>query len=251
MGNVLLFMALALVLLWTARLARSKARSPWLWGGASFILMLIPIPSMHLLAVIPMIILLMLKSPQSRSKTIVEQQSCPRCNTASTQSSRFCTSCGWEMTSPYSSDIPADQEEPTKLPTDEGKEPAGAGDPSSQESGGQEVPAPAQATASETELETGPESAPEASPPEPVTPLKPVSLDAPTAAGMTERGVRLYNQGRVQESIDQFTKAIALDPNYIQAWARRAEAYASLGRGDEAAEDRRKLEAFNPGSPGG
>jgi Tfp pilus assembly protein PilF len=65
---------------------------------------------------------------------------------------------------------------------------------------------------------------------------------------MTERGVRLFNQGRIQESIDQFTKAIALDANYIQAWAKRAEAYAMLGRGDQAAEDRRRLEALDAGS---
>ena len=64
--------------------------------------------------------------------------------------------------------------------------------------------------------------------PSPILPRKPVPVDAPTADGMTERGVRLYNQGRIQEAIDQFTKAIALDPNYVQAWARRAEAYARL-----------------------
>jgi Tfp pilus assembly protein PilF len=68
---------------------------------------------------------------------------------------------------------------------------------------------------------------------------------------MTERGVRLFNQGRIQESIDQFTKAIALDPNYTQAWARRAEAYARLGRGEEAAEDRRRLDALDASSSTG
>ena len=243
--NVLIFMALALVMLLTARLARSKARNPWLWGGAAFILMLIP--DLNLLALIPMVVLLMIKSPQSHSKTIVEPQTCPRCNTTSTQSSRFCTSCGWEIASPYTGDTPADQEVPASLPTYDDKEPAVVADAPSQEPRDQEVPAPAQSTTPET----APETAPEASQPEPVAPSKPVPLDAPTAAGMTERGVRLYNQGRTQESIDQFTKAIALDPNYIQAWARRAEAYALLGRGDEAAEDRRRLEALSPGSPGG
>ena len=78
-------------------------------------------------------------------------------------------------------------------------------------------------------------------------PKKPVTLVLPTAAGMTERGVSLFNQGRIQESIDQFTKAIALDPNYVEAWARRAEAYAQLGRGNEAAEDRRRLDALDTG----
>lgn len=150
------------------------------------------------------------------------------------------------MASPYSGDIPADRPEPTTLPADEEKEPVVASTVASQEASDQEVPSPAQAPTPEA----APKPAPEASPPEVFTPRKQVSVDAPTAAGMTERGVRLYNQGRVQESIDQFTKAIALDPNYIQAWARRAEAYARLGRGDEAAEDRRQIEGLNPGSPG-
>ncbi len=80
---------------------------------------------------------------------------------------------------------------------------------------------------------------------------KPVPVDAPTATAMTERGVRLFNQGRIQESIDQFTKAIALDPNYSQAWAKRAEAYSLLGRGNEAAEDKRKLDSLDANSTGG
>ena len=64
---------------------------------------------------------------------------------------------------------------------------------------------------------------------------------------MTERGIRLFNQGRIQESIDQYTKAIALDPNYKEAWEYRAEAYARLGRGEQAEEDRRRLQALNTG----
>ena len=65
---------------------------------------------------------------------------------------------------------------------------------------------------------------------------------------MTERGVKLFNQGRTQEAIDQFTKAIALDANYTDAWAKRAEAYALLGRGDQAAEDQRRLDSLNASS---
>ena len=62
---------------------------------------------------------------------------------------------------------------------------------------------------------------------------------------MTQWGIDLFDLGRIQESIDQFTKAIALDPNFKMAWERRAESYAKLGRGDEAAEDRRRLRALN------
>ncbi|KAA1286582.1 MAG: tetratricopeptide repeat protein, partial [SAR202 cluster bacterium] len=48
------------------------------------------------------------------------------------------------------------------------------------------------------------------------------------------------------ESIDQFTKAIALDPNYAEAWEKRAEAYAQMGRSQQAEEDRRHLQALAP-----
>ena len=61
---------------------------------------------------------------------------------------------------------------------------------------------------------------------------------------MTERGASLAQQGRVQEAIDQFTKAIALDPDYKPALSNRAEAYEKSGRKAEAAEDLRRLEAI-------
>ena len=67
----------------------------------------------------------------------------------------------------------------------------------------------------------------------------------PTAAGMTERGLRLFNLGRTQEAIDQFTKAIALDGDFKEAWIGRAEAYTALGRYGEASEDRRHLNTID------
>ena len=82
-------------------------------------------------------------------------------------------------------------------------------------------------------------------------PEVPAYRGPPTAPGMTERGIGLFNLGRTQEAIDQFTKAIALDANYKEAWERRAEAYATLGRDGEAEEDRRRLNAINPSSSTG
>ena len=67
---------------------------------------------------------------------------------------------------------------------------------------------------------------------------------SPTAANLTERGIALFGQGRVQEAIDQFTKAIALDPKYKLAWEQRAEAYGRLGRAEQQAADRRQLETI-------
>ena len=68
-----------------------------------------------------------------------------------------------------------------------------------------------------------------------------------TAAGLTERGVSLITQDRVQEAVDQFTKAIALDPDYRPAWAKRAEAYLRLGLSQKAEEDQRRLGLLYPG----
>ncbi len=69
--------------------------------------------------------------------------------------------------------------------------------------------------------------------------------DQSTAMGLTERGLSLFGEGRLQESVDQFTKAIALDPAYRPAWEARAEAYARMDRKEQAAEDRRRLNALS------
>ncbi len=257
MGNtVLLIVALALVALWTGRLARSKGRNPWLWGGASFAL---GIPTVHLLALVPLIALMFIKSPQQQSGSGEGTVSCSRCQGLSAGNSRFCTNCGWELTSPAQT---RQEEEQLRAPmardaTDEGladvsNTPRQVEAPSPPE----EVPAPAPEPAAVVAQELTPPASAEAAEglpqeePSPGAPRyrKPVPVDAPTPEAMTERGVRLFNQGRVQESIDQFTKAIALDPNYTEAWAKRAEAYALLGRGDEAAEDRRRLDSLGASS---
>ncbi len=260
METLLLIAALALVSLWTGRLAQSKGRNPWIWGAASFIL---GIPYVHLFAVVPLVALMFMKNPQQRTGSITPTTSCSRCQATSARNSRFCTSCGWELTRQYSPDVspnvsiedaPADSS-----PDSTQRSPAEVSDTPPQESGTEAAAAPEAAHAPEVAQVTAPETTGQAaeeapqSEPRISAPVyrKPVPVDAPTATSMTERGVRLFNQGRVQESIDQFTKAIALDPNYSQAWAKRAEAYALLGRGDEAAEDKRRLDALDASSTSG
>ncbi len=230
-GTILLYIALTMVLLWTVRIARSKSRNAWLWGGAAFILMVIP--NLNLLGVIPMVVLMFLKSPQNQGEPIIDSSGCPRCQASLLRNSRFCTSCGWDLAERYYPET-APVEEPS-APTQavESREHVAVADP------------PGQSAAEDAPQEPPVDTTPEVTPPPFTPPKKPVTLVLPTAAGMTERGVGLFNQGRIQESIDQFTKAIALDANYIQAWARRAEAYARLGRGNEAAEDQRRLDALN------
>ena len=56
------------------------------------------------------------------------------------------------------------------------------------------------------------------------------------------------SEGRLQEAIDQFTKAIALDPKHMEAFKRRAEAYTKQGRGERAEEDYRQIQALSTGS---
>jgi Tfp pilus assembly protein PilF len=68
---------------------------------------------------------------------------------------------------------------------------------------------------------------------------------------MVSRGIERFDAHKYQEAIDQFTKAIALDPNYADAWQRRAEAYVQLGRPQQAEEDRRHLQGLDPNSSPG
>ena len=260
MGNtVLLIVALALVSLWTGRLAHSKGRNPWLWGGASFAL---GIPTIHLLALVPLVVLMFIKSPQQQSGSIDRATSCSRCEAQSSGNSRFCIRCGWELSREFSADTDEEQHRaPVSLDTtDEGLVDApNTGQQVPVQGSGDDFAAPPQESAPGVSQEVAPQAGQEAEQ-EPSqaeakssAPIyrKPVPVDAPTPEAMTERGVRLFNQDRIQESIDQFTKAIALDANYTEAWAKRAEAYARLGRGAEAAEDRRRLDSLDASSTGG
>ena len=250
MGTILLYVFLTLVLLWTVRIARSKGRNPWLWGGLAFILMVIPNLT-PLPAVFPIIVLMFMKSPQHQGRSNTESTSCPKCGSSALRNSRFCTSCGWDLAERYHPEAVPEEERSAAAQAAEAREPVGVSGPVQQRPADESAPAPAQESYPEAETEAKPEPTSEVTPP-PFTPRKkPVSVVLPTAAGMTERGVGLFNQGRIQESIDQFTKAIALDPNYVEAWARRAEAYVQLGRGNEAAEDRRMLDALSAGLSGG
>lgn len=246
--TISLYVALTLVLVWTVRMARSKGRNPWLWGGFSVILMVIP--NLNLLAVIPMIFLMFSKSPQGQSGSVTESASCPRCRTSLARNSRYCTSCGWDLAEIYYPEAVPGNEESAATNAVEDREPMEVSDPVRQGPIDESPPAPVEEPLAEAAPEADPKPSTEVRPPPFTPPKKPVTLVLPTAARMTERGVSLFNQGRIQESIDQFTKAIALDPNYVEAWARRAEAYAQLGRGSEAAEDRRRLDALNAGLSG-
>jgi len=248
---------LALVLgWWTTRLARNKGRrAAWIWGAAAFLLTIPPAP-WRLIGMLPLLALLFMRNPVPQAEAPPKESVCARCNATHPAGHRYCVACGWELARSYP-ETPANQtldastEASTPAVTEEPAEPAVSAPAgvSPQETQAAADPAPSESP--EPVLASQPveeavvaEQTPEAEP----VPETPVFRGQPTAANMTERGIWLFNQGRIQESIDQFTKALALDVNFKEAWEHRAEAYSRLGRGEQAAEDRRRLQAINAGS---
>ena len=261
MNEILQILSLLFVVAWTARLARNKGRNPLLWAGAAAIPAVGLIPGFYewltVFCMLPMLSLVFMRARQPVA-TDGEQDttvSCPRCQHSHEAGPSFCTNCGWEMTRPYATadagGEQADAPEPTLASSAEAAAKASATLPS-------QTAAPGEATATpEPEPALASQQTPEANPTSPTQPSEPGGEPAPafavaplkitrplTAAGMTELGLSLFNQGRVREAVDQFTKAIALDPRYREAWANRAKAYSELGLNEKAAADRQQLEAI-------
>ena len=261
-----MFLALV-VAVWTARLAVARGKNPWVWGGAALILG-IPWPNIGLpiLGIVPVLFLMFFVRPVGQGSR-PQQAACSRCASPHSQGQNFCTKCGWDLSREYSPEgndtvlasemhqsqaastatmerpvEPAAPEEPTAAapPVAEPPNPRTEEDPATDFDGAASEPA---ADTPQTEAASEPEADGE---PEPAQ--RPWGIPqpgpAPTAAVMTARGEALLNEGRLQEAIDQFTKAIALNAKYRRAWSLRAEAYDKLGRNQEAAEDLRRLEAI-------
>ena len=215
-------------------------------------------PPLNLLGMAPIVVLLFMKRPQESVDARPVRPVCPKCDTLHSRDQSYCVSCGWELARSYPGETSTGEEQvstplgsqnhepmvatadttPVHPATLEAEPVAEAGTTSRGEA---TPPEPAHTDATE-ELTGGPVESPEEAPLEPEVRRH---RGVPTASGMTQWGIDLFDLGRVQESIDQFTKAIALDPNFKMAWERRAESYAKLGRGEQAAEDRRRLRAIN------
>jgi hypothetical protein len=240
MDDILLYLSLAVVVLWTMRLARSKGRNPFLWGGAALGLMLLPSwPA--LLGMAPMIVLLFMKAPQVRRSISLESITCPKCQALHSTGHKYCVNCGWELEKPYLKDTPASSERITPtIMTSEKPEPVTVST-ERLERVSETISAPESRNYSEEAVTDEETLSPEVGPEESQGPPKLIFHRPLTPASLTERGLALFNQGRFQEAIDQFTKAIALDPNYRAAWASRAEAYGRLGQDIKAEADQRRL----------
>ncbi len=69
------------------------------------------------------------------------------------------------------------------------------------------------------------------------------------AAAYSKRGVAYLRAGRYDPAIADFTKAIALAPDFAEAWNNRATAYGAKGRYDRAIADATRAIALKPDYP--
>ena len=260
MDIILQVLSALFVVLWTARLARNKGRNILLWAGAAAI----PAVAVYAIAALPDAVTILCMAPMvalvfmpSRRPVAAEGEadtavSCPRCQHSHEPGPSFCTNCGWELTRPYAAtetagEAAVETPEPTLASSAAGvrssAEPAGAMATAAEALAGAEKSAEPAGVGAQV---ASPETA-EAEPP-PAFSAMPLQITRPlTAAGMTESGIALIQQGRIREAVDQFTKAIALDPRYREAWEQRAIAYTALGLKDKAAADRQQLEGIQGG----
>lgn len=237
---ILSYVSLGLVVLWTARFAWAKGRNPWIWGGATVLFALVlkgmDFRLWQLAAMAPMVMLLFLGSRASQGETPAHPAgvTCPKCQTRHLATQHYCVNCGWDLAKPY--ETPAANGASAPAP------------PAAADLSGERKEAKPVMAASQIPAEAAPAAAapPAPAPEQPQPAPKPPRVHRPpTAVGMTERGLALFGQGKIQEAVDQFTKAIALDPSYLDAFQRRAEAYQRLGRPKEAAEDMRRLQTLD------
>lgn len=261
--DILLLISLGIIVLWTTRLARSKGLNPWYWGiGTALLVVVAWMFSRQYLAPVvmaPLIFLLLFRSPLFRRNRQEDSRPCPSCGAPDTGGLNFCVQCGWDLSrvmvdrqevmeeaeqSPISSAEQPPTQQPGDTPSSDPWAPASAAQGEGKEAAA-EAPQPPPATDPEPVLaqEAAPAPSTAEVPPQPA-PAPRMPRPIPTPANLTARGVELFNEGRLQESIDQFTKAIALDPNYREAWERRAEAYGRLGRPERQKADQSRLEAI-------
>ena len=255
MDVILQILSVLFVVLWTARLASRKRRNMLLWAGAAalpaiavYLIDALP-DALTILCMAPMVGLVFIPARPAPDGEAEEDPNvyCPRCQHAHEPGPNFCTNCGWELSRPYATDEATSDASPAPEPVMAStSEDAAESAPAAEQPAA--TPTVDPVLASEQTAEAGAaaaQSAPPAVDPGPAFSAAPMKITKPlTASAMTEAGLTLFNQGRVREAVDQFTKAIALDPRYRDAWANRAKAYNELGLSDKAAADQAQLEAI-------
>ena len=250
-SQVFSYLSLGFIVLGTFGLARSKRRNPLLWGGISLLslVFILVYQWSPLLAMGPMIVLLFLRPPRRVVEEPVPQSvNCPKCHALHAPGHSFCVNCGWELSEPYTEGVtpPTEPvlrtrtEPPEAVITEETASPAPTA-PVETQTPPPPQPEPARSPAAEPlRVEEDAEQAPASPPPSP----RPSFRYRITPAGFTERGLDLFNEGKFQEAVDQFTKAIAIDPSYRPAWAQRSQAYRMLGLSGKAEEDQKQFDGL-------
>ena len=240
----------------------------------------IPWPGINLpiLGVAPVLFLMFFVRPAAQ-RTSEPRIACSKCASPHTLGQNFCTKCGWDLTREYTPEttdtvLASDMHHPQASSTATLERPS---EPAPTETGIPSEFAPEQPSPTATVIEEQPapevfvegaeaesttdeaaasakedsalDKAGELGTEAPDRPWGiPVPGPAPTAEGMTARGAALLSEGKLQEAIDQFTKAIALDPRHREALEHRADAYKKQGRQDRADEDYRQVQALNTSS---
>ena len=243
-----------------------------MWGGAALVIGLLPFDQLRILGVAPVLFLMFFVRPTEQRTRRPQRNACPKCASAHSPGQNFCTKCGWDLSHEYSpensdtvlaSEMRQSQgssattiERPSEAPTESPvPTPSTSSDPpaepvldlsASSEQEANTTPQPVGEAGGQPLEPVAPEAEPEPEPPRPWG--LPQPGPAPTAEAMTARGAAMLSEGRLQEAIDQFTKAIALDPKHREAFERRAEAYTQQGRSERAEEDYLRIQALNAGS---
>ena len=106
LSNIFTYFSLALVVLWTVRLANSKGKNPFLWGGVSFFLSIASQFGdswLGLLGMVPMVLLIFMKSqrPAVEKPNTQTTVTCPKCQAYHALGHTYCVNCGWELKRPF------------------------------------------------------------------------------------------------------------------------------------------------------
>ena len=250
MAEIFQYLVVFSLAVWTARLAITKGRNGWTWGGAALILGLLP---WHLIGVIPVLALMFVKAPVESTETRKVPFACTRCNKSYSEGQHFCTGCGWDLHQTYAPEKAIEnQSTPNQPHISTNVDSIGVSQAPETHLPHVEPPPPVTAPQDVTvanEMSAPASEEPCEEPAEQHVPWGTYAVgEAPTAAVMVSRGIQRFSEDKFQEAIDQFTKAIVLDADYAEAWERRSEAYARLGRQQQAEDDRRHLQELDPSS---
>jgi len=68
----------------------------------------------------------------------------------------------------------------------------------------------------------------------------------PSKEDLYDEGIDLVADGKVEEAVEKYRAAIALDAGYVDGWQALALAYNDLGRHDDAIAAAKKLVELSP-----